>query len=54
MNPFRYPLREQAKALSAGLGALLTGLASGDPVVAVVGGLATFYGVFAVPNRPKP
>lgn len=47
MNPFSYPPREQAKAIAAGLGALLTGLAAGDVVVACVGSLATFYGVFA-------
>ena len=47
MNPFNFPPRQQAKAIAAGLGALLTGLAAGDPIVAVVGAVATFYGTFA-------
>ena len=50
MNPFRYPLRAQAKALAAGLGALATGLAAGDPVVALIGAGATFYATFAASN----
>lgn len=50
MNPFAYPPRSQAKAIVGALTALGTGLAAGDPVVAVVGALIGFYSVFAVSN----
>lgn len=50
MNPFAYPRREQAKAVVGGLGSFLTGWVAGDPVVAVIGGLISFYAVFATKN----
>lgn len=47
MNPFAYPARAQAKAIVAGLTAVGTGLAAGDPIVALIGGAVAFYSVFA-------
>lgn len=59
MNPLKFPLRAQAKAIAAGFGALATGLTSGLSqgdltveviAISMIGALATFYGTFAQSN----
>lgn len=51
MNPLKYSLREQAKAIVGGLTALASGLAAGgDPLLTVVLAVVAFYAVFATPN----